>query len=305
MASFTAENADGTVLFNFEPNLGKQQLSNGLTVLSTGQQQHTHLKLSKVAEGSDNNQLTYRLWDSTASPEATSASVSNNQRFSYSSDAGTLNVDRATSQPSEEQLSEQQPSKQQARTRDRSNGSTDGTLSLLLDLQPSSDRREQADIPEYSFAATQGSPTGPSDSPQRPPLMQKPVRPPVVGQPPSAPHTESRFEKKEERWVPCYLWHESGLPKTADLREFPYEFYDNSEISEDPVTSSDAPAPLVDSDSQVRQHQAQSQHLSLLSHHLLCQAIPFANSDVVCQPAKMPAVLLCTQTTCSMDRREV
>lgn len=251
MASCTAENADGTVLFNFEPNLGDQQLSNGLTVLSTGQQQHTHLKLSKVAEGSANNQLTYRLWDSTASQEATSASISNNQRFSYGTDAGTFNVGRATSQPAEEQ-----PSKQQARAQHRSNGSTDGTLSLLLDLQPSIDRREQADIPEYSFAATQGSPPGPSDSAQRPPLMQKPVRPPVVEQPPAAPHTESRFERKEERWVPCYLWHESGLPKTADLRDFPYEFYDNSENSEDTVTSSDAPAPLVDSDSQVRQHQA-------------------------------------------------
>lgn len=246
----TAENADGTVLFNFEPNLGNQQLSNGLTVLSTGQQHHTHLKLSKVAEGSANNQLTYRLWHSAASSEPTSASTSNNQHSLHGSDAGTQIVGRGTSQPSEEQ-----PPKQQPCAKDRSNGSTDGTLALLLDLQPASDRREQADIPEYSFAA-QGSPPGPSDSTQRPPLMQKPVRPPVVEQSPSAPHTESRFEKKEERWVPCYLWHESGLPKTADLRDFPYEFYDNSENSEDTVTSSDAPAPLVDSDSQVRQHQA-------------------------------------------------
>ena len=258
---YIAENADGTVLFNFEPNLGNQQLSNGLTVLSTGQQHHTHLKLSKLAEGSGSNQLTYRLWDDAASSEAASANTSNNHS-SLHPDASTSYVDKGTSQPSEEQ-----PKDGQARTNHRSNGSTNDTLSLLLDLPPSSDRYEQADIPEYSFATTQGPPPDPSKPAQRPPLLQKPVRPLVIQQSPSAPHIESRFEKKEERWVPCYLWHESGLPKTADLRDFPYEFLDSSENSDDTVTSSDAPAPLADSDSgsHIRQHQARFHSLALQS----------------------------------------
>ena len=244
-----AENVDGTVLFNFEPNLGNQQLSNGLTVLSTGQQHHTHLKLSKLAEGSGSNQLTYRLWDNTASSEA--ASASNSHSTLHEPDAGSSYVNKGTSQPSGKESSKGEP-----RANHRSNGSTNDTLSLLLNLPPSSDQHEQADTPEYSFAATQGSAPDSSKPAQRPPLLQKPVRPLVIGQPASALHTESRFEKKEERWVPCYLWHESGLPKTADLRDFPYEFIDTSESSEDTVTSSDAPAPLADSGSQIRQHQA-------------------------------------------------
>ena len=253
--TFIAENADGTVLFNFEPNLGNQQLSNGLTVLSTGQQNHTHLKLSKLADSSGSNQLTYRLWDNAASSESALTSTSNSHSSLHDPDAGTC-YDTATSRASGQQPSGQQPSEEQPHIYHRSNGSTNDTLSLLLNLPASSDRHEQADIPEYSFAATQGSAPGPSKPAQRPPLLQKPVRPPVIEQPPSAPHTESRFEKKEERWVPCYLWHESGLPKTADLRDFPYEFHDSSENSEDTVTSSDAPAPLADSGSQIRQHQA-------------------------------------------------
>lgn len=253
--AFIAENADGTVLFNFEPNLGSQQLSNGLTVLSTGQQHHTHLKLSKLADGSGSNQLTYRLWDDAASSGAASASTSQSQSSSNNPDAGTSYADKGTSQPSEENPSEQQHSEGHPSTNHSSNGSTNDTLSLLLDLPSSSERHDQADIPEYSFAATQGSAPGPSNSAQRPPLLQKPVRPPVIEQPHFA-HTENRFEKKEERWVPCYLWHESGLPKTADLRDFPYEFLDHSENSEDTVTSSDVPAPLADSGSQIRQHQA-------------------------------------------------
>lgn len=253
--AFIAENADGTVLFNFEPNLGNQQLSNGLTVLSTGQQKRTHLKLSKLAEGSDSNQLTYRLWDDAASSEAAVTSTSKSHSSLRDRDAGT-SYNKATSQASGEQPSGQQPSEEQPRADHISNGSTNDTLSLLLDLPPSSDQYRQADIPEYSFAATQGSAPGPSTSAQHPSLLQKPVRPLVIQQRPSAPHVESRYERKEERWVPCYLWHESGLPKTADLRDFPYEFLDSSESSEDTVTSSDAPAPLADSGSQIRQRQA-------------------------------------------------
>lgn len=252
---FAAEDVDGSVLFNFEPNLGSKQLGNGLTVLSTGQQKITDLKLSKLAEGSGSSPLTFRLWHSTAAPSTATASVSDSPPDQGFHDPETETPHAAqTAQPSDNHTStiEQQPP-----TDHTSNGSTSNTLSLLLGTSPSAVNYEQGDIPEYSFAATQGSGLGPPSSRQQPSLLQKPVRPPHTSEAPPPPASlDARLERREDRWVPCYLWHESGLPTRADLRDFPYEYSsDTSESLEEPVTSSDAPAPIVDDSSQVRQHQ--------------------------------------------------
>ena len=252
-AAVAAEGEDGTVLFSFEPELSNRQLGNGLTVLSAGQQYVTHLKLSNLAKGAASSQLTYRLWDDAASSSKAASTLASNTNHSdqdlHDQGAGTSYGDDSTAHPSDADTS--LPHKQ-THTRHSSNGSTNEALSLLLGIPPSSVNHQQADVPEYSFAATQGSVPGPSSSAQQPPLLQKPMRPAVSEQPPAQVHTESRFEKKEERWVPVYLWHESGLPKKADLRDFPYEYTDTSE---DTVTSSDVPAPIADPSIQLRQHQ--------------------------------------------------
>lgn len=60
--------------------------------------------------------------------------------------------------------------------------------------------------------------------------------------------------------MPCYLWHESGLPTKADLKDFPYEFItDNPESLEEPVTSSDVPAPTVGASDQPSSQPSQHQ----------------------------------------------
>lgn len=249
-----AEDVDGNVLFNFEPTLGSKQLVNGLTVLSTGQQNFTHLKLSQLAEGSGSSELTCRLWNSTVAPHnaTTSTNDSRSDQSLLGLETETSPAAQASPQPSDDHTSTLHQQRPKNHT---SYGSTSNTLSLLLGSSTSADKYEQSDIPEYSFAATQGSAPNSFSPAQQPALLRKPMRPSATEAP--LPSTDSRFEKKEDRWVPCYLWHESGLPTKADLKDFPYEFItDNPESSEEPVTSSDVPVPIVDVSSQPSEHQA-------------------------------------------------
>ena len=273
-----AEDEDGSVLFNFKPDLGSEPLSNHLTVLSPGQQHLTKVKLRKVASGSSKGQLTFQLWDTATD----SSAVSTTTKASATTGESLQKPDAVASQHeagNQERVPDSQATQRPVSTSD--------ALSLLLGIAPSHfDSHWQPDTaPQYAFAATRDSsqasassaqqptllqkplvrptpvpkpdaqePAEPQKPAPRPALLRKPVRPPVSETPPAVPSQDvagsrSQHDKNSEKWVPCYLWHESGLPKKRNLKDFPYEFIGGD--SDDAVSTSYEPE-SAGSDSQAQ-----------------------------------------------------
>ena len=286
------ENPDGSILFDFQPDLSSKQASSELTVLSPGQQALTRVKLKQVTTGSPETQLTFQLWD-TASAHFTSNQDIASSRHSLhdqQSAAKQLQQESTTRLADASRL----PAAAQQQTSQRRNSSTSDTLSLLLGLTHSPGAQQQPDAaPQYAFAASrdqsQDSANGvqqpallqkpvlqaaplqkPAQQPAQlqkaqPSLMQKPVRPPVEAIP-QQDVASSRFHLDRDKWVPCYLWHESGLPVKADLRDYPYEANGDPE---DSMSTSDSPASAAEPSGQQQLHQVPDSVLCVraLYHH--------------------------------------
>lgn len=264
-ACIAAENADGSVLFQFEPSTTHSQKASEPAMVTRGKQHNLLAKLQDMANGENlHHQLKYRLWHPPSKPTSATdtASPNGSQRTNLQSSSHSLNGSAEALQavPQRPAESEREARAQQLAT--SRNGSTTHNLSQLLGHPHSSsapDRHQQPEPSEqYAFAST-SEPSGAHAQPtpyQKPTLLQKPRRPPVAEPGPSTPlgqdtaHSTSWAERKEEKKVPCYLWHESGLPKRVDLQNFPTETSDDADES---VSSSDAPLTIADSSAALSQ----------------------------------------------------
>ena len=249
----SAENADGSVLFQFEPNSRISQSVNMPAVVTPGKQRKSLAKLQRIAKGeSDASQLKYQLWQSRATPPADrTASAAEHSTDAQSASRVTNGSSAGPDQTNEANGGAE--GQQQFMSR---NGHTRQSLSLLLGEDQSSfvsDWQQQSEpARQYAFSSTRELPEAQSQQAfhQTPALLQRPKRPPapepgsstVSGQDTAYPM--SWADRKDERKVPCYLWHESGLPKRVNLRDFPTQ---TSDDADEAVSSSDTPSTIADS----------------------------------------------------------
>lgn len=251
-----AENADGSVLFQFEPNSRVSQSGNMPAVVTPGKQRKSLAKLQRIAKGeSDPSQLKYQLWQSRATSPADKTSSAADQSTDAQPDTYVTNGSSAGPDAAEQNVEVNGDAKGQQQFMSR-NGHTRQSLSLLLGEDQSSlvsDRQQQSESArQYAFSSTRESPEAQSQQTlyPTPALLQRPKRPPapepgsstLLGQ--DTAYSMSWADRKDERKVPCYLWHESGLPKRVNLRDFPTQ---TSDDADEAVSSSDAPSTIADS----------------------------------------------------------
>ena len=250
----SAENADGSVLFQFEPNSRVSQSGNMPAVVTPGKQRKSLAKLQRIAKGErDPSQLKYQLWQSRATPPADRTSSAAEHSTDAQSDSHVTDGSSAGPEQSNEANGGAE-GQQQFRSR---NGHTRQSLSLLLgDDQSSSvsdwQQQQSESARQYAFSSTRELPEAQSQQAfhQTPALLQRPKRPPapepgsstLSGQ--DTAYSTSWADRKDERKVPCYLWHESGLPKRVNLRDFPTQ---TSDDADEAVSSSDTPSTIADS----------------------------------------------------------
>ncbi|KAL0052486.1 hypothetical protein WJX82_002912 [Trebouxia sp. C0006] len=110
--------------------------------------------------------------------------------------------------------------------------------SVLFQFEPSSRLSQSANMPAVVTPGKQRK-----SRPKRPPAPE-PGSSTLLGQ--DTAYSMSWADRKDERKVPCYLWHESGLPKRVNLRDFPTQ---TSDDADEAVSSSDAPSTIADSGS--------------------------------------------------------
>lgn len=247
------ENADGSVLFQFEPNSRVSQSGNMPAVVTPGKQRKSLAKLQRIAKGeSDASQLKYQLWQSRVTPPADRTSSA----AEHSTDAQSASRVTNGSSAGPDQTNEANGGAEGQQQFMSRNGHTRQSLSLLLGEDQSSfvsDWQQQSEpARQYAFSSTRELPEAQSQQAfhQTPALLQRPKRPPapepgsstVSGQDTAYPM--SWADRKDERKVPCYLWHESGLPKRVNLRDFPTQ---TSDDADEAVSSSDTPSTIADS----------------------------------------------------------
>lgn len=250
------ENADGSVLFQFEPNSRVSQSRNMPAVVTPGKQRKSLAKLQRIASGeSDPSQLKYPLWQSHVTSPADRTSSAAQQSTDAQPDTHVTDGSSAGPDRAEQNNEANGGAKGQQQFMSR-NGHSRQSLSLLLGEDRSSllsDRQQQSEpARQYAFSSTRESPDTQSQRTlhQTPALLQRPKRPPapepgsstLLGQ--DTAYSTSWADRKDERKVPCYLWHESGLPKRVNLRDFPTQ---TSDEADEAVSSSDTPSTIADS----------------------------------------------------------
>ena len=222
-------------------------------VVTPGKQRKSLAKLQRIAKGeSDASQLKYQLWQSRATPPADRTSLA----AEHSTDAQSASRVTNGSSAGPDQTNEANGGAEGQQQFMSRNGHTRQSLSLLLGEDQSSfvsDWQQQSEpARQYAFSSTRELPEAQSQQAfhQTPALLQRPKRPPapepgsstVSGQDTAYPM--SWADRKDERKVPCYLWHESGLPKRVNLRDFPTQ---TSDDADEAVSSSDTPSTIADS----------------------------------------------------------
>ncbi len=271
------ENADGSVLFQFEPNVTHSQVGTAVKVLSVGKQRKSLSKLERIANGENmHSQLKYKLWEpaSTANTpydRSASTSASAADQSSDAQQASHRLSDAAVNNHSEDSPTGAQPQMNGhaalEQRQDAVSRNARETLSLLLGQNHSplsSDRYSEPELSrQYAFATTRDSSAASATQPsslQKPALLQKPVRPAAQEPPTSAPlaqdYSRSYAGREHEKRVPCYLWHESGVPKRVELSSFSTE--GASEDSDEAVSTSDSPSTIAESGAGFSQHQTTS-----------------------------------------------
>ena len=256
------------------------QVGSQLSVVSLGKQRKLLAKLRRIANGeSTHSQLSYQLWDVASKidspPDGSGSAADQSYDVAQTPDRVNGTAHRAATCETTDRPDDRQQRKQLS----SSSGSTTQSLSLLLG-QPSSssDMLQHPDLGnQYSFAATRDSATAGQDSSQaqppllpkprglaaaargslpaqassaaRPALRSKPTRPTPLGR--DIASSQPQFDRNAEPRVPCYLWHESGVPTRVDLRSFPEE---GPEETDESVSTSDSPATIADSGAGFGQH---------------------------------------------------
>ena len=226
-------------------------------VVTPGKQRKSVSKLQRIAKGEiDPSQLKYQLWQSRATPADRTSSAAE-QSTDAQPDTYVTNGSSAGTDAADQSIEGNVDAQRQQQFMSR-NGHTRQSLSLLLGEDQSSllsDWQQQSEpARQYAFSSTRESPEAQSQQTlhQTPALLQRPKRPPapepgsstLLGQ--DTAYSMSWADRKDERKVPCYLWHESGLPKRVNLRDFPTQ---TSDDADEAVSSSDAPSTIADSGS--------------------------------------------------------
>jgi len=225
-------------------------------VVTPGKQRKSLAKLQRIAKGeSDPSQLKYQLWQSRAILPADRTYSAAEQSTDAQPDTYVTNGSSAGTDAADQSVEANGDAEGQQQFMSR-NGHTRQSLSLLLGEDQSSslsDWQQQSEpARQYAFSSTRELPEAQSQQTlhQTPALLQRPKRPPapepgsstLLGQ--DTAYSMSWADRKDERKVPCYLWHESGLPKRVNLRDFPTQ---TSDDADEAVSSSDTPSTIADS----------------------------------------------------------
>ena len=258
------EDANGSVLFQFKPT---SQAASEKAVVTYWKQQRLLTKLRQIATGRNvHEQLDFQLWESASivdGPSSNFALATDSPDAQQSHDRQNGTVADVGDESSTIVLQAGWNGDSLPQQSASSNGGTEPSVS-----QGSSESYEQPAMAGQDAFANLPDPSDRQLSlHQKPSLLRKPVRP-AAPEPRSltSRHDLPSYSGRQDARVPCYLWHESGLPKRVDLRRFATGTY---EETDDTVSTADSQSPSADSTSSSSTYQAEQARSARSVHNLL------------------------------------